>query len=289
LADPDLIHPARTANAAVVTRRAKSNLAFALACLPRERRRDMTTFYAFCRVVDDLADEGDASLRARRIELGAWRRTVLGEQLPSDGLAGEVVELPRKYGFDPALLEAVIDGVSTDLEVRRFKTFTELRAYCYKVASVVGLVSLRIFGLPAGTGDEYAINLGLALQLTNILRDVRVDWENDGRLYLPLEDLEAHGCPVEDIARRVHSAGFRSVMRFEADRALGFFEAARAAFPREHARRLQSAEAMRRIYHGILRKMEADGFRVLDRRYRLGWPRKALILGGSVLRGLLPR
>jgi phytoene synthase len=275
-------------NASAVARNAKSNLAFALACLPRQRRSDMVAFYAFCRVVDDLADEGDFSLKDRRVQLGAWKRTVRGEQAPANSIAAQIIELPRKYGFDPALLEEVIDGVSTDLEVRRFATFDELRSYCYKVASVVGLISLPIFGLPPGTGHEYAVNLGLALQLTNILRDVRVDWENDQRLYLPLEDLSAHGCPLEDIAERRYSKAFLSVMQFESDRALAYFEAALAAYPRNYARRLQSAEAMRKIYLGILQKMRADGFRVFDRRYRLPKARKALILVGSMLRGWCP-
>jgi 15-cis-phytoene synthase len=279
-------NPAATASA--VAKNARSNLAFSLACLPRQRRRDMIAFYAFCRVVDDLADEGNLSLRDRRIQLGAWKRIVRGEQAPADAIAAAVIELPRKYGFDAALLEEVIDGVSTDLEVRRFQTFDALRTYCYKVASVVGLVSLPIFGLPQSEGHDYAVNLGLALQLTNILRDIRVDWENDQRLYLPMEDLSAHGCSIEDIAGRRRSEAFLSVMRFESDRALGYFAAALDSRPRKHLRLLQSAEAMRKIYLGLLRKMRADRFGVFERRYRLHSARKALILAGSIARGWCP-
>jgi len=271
-------------HAADVARRAKSNLAFALACLPRERRRDMVTFYAFCRLVDDIADEGSLSLKDRRIQLGAWRRIVSGEQAPVEEIARDLVVLPAQYGFDPALLEEIIDGCSMDLEVRRFATFADLRAYCHKVASVVGLVSLRIFGLPAGVGDAYAVKLGLALQLTNILRDVRTDWENDERLYLPLEDLAAYGVTEQEIATRRPTPRFYAMMRVQSDRALSYFEEAVAARPAAHFGQLQASEAMRRIYHGILLKMRADGHRVLDRRYRLSNIHKAVILGGAWMR-----
>jgi len=271
--------------AAEVARRAKSNLAFALACLPRECRRDMTTFYAFCRIVDDIADEGDLSLKERRIQLGAWRRIVVGEQTPADDLARAVIDLPVRYAFSPSLLEEIIDGCSMDLENRRFATYDELKQYCHKVAGVVGLVSLRIFGLPAGIGETYAESLGLALQLTNILRDVRTDWENDRRLYLPLEDLAAHGVGEGEIDQRRPGPGFYQLMQFESDRALACFDAAVAARPEAWLPRLQASEAMRRIYHGILLKMRADGHRVLHRRYRISAVRKLAILGTAWMRG----
>ena len=272
--------PARM-NAAEIARKAKSNLAFALACLPARRRQDMVTFYAFCRVVDDIADEDGISVRDRRIQLGAWRRMVRHEQEPADALARAVVALPAHHGFEIGLLEEIIDGVSMDLEFRRYDTFAELEKYCYKVASVVGLVSLRIFGLPPGVGEEYAIKLGLALQLTNILRDVRADWENGGRVYLPQEDLATFGYHEADIAASRYNAAFPKLMAFQSERALEFFAAARRAFPHAHAGRLQSAEAMRRIYEQLLHKMRADGFRVYEKRYRLNNLAKAMILLGS--------
>lgn len=270
--------------AEVVARQAKSNLAFALACLPADRRRDMTTFYAFCRLVDDIADEGTLSVKDRRIQLGAWRRIVAGEQAPADPIARDLIALPVRYGFDPAWLGEIIDGCAMDLEIRRYTTFSDLRVYCHKVAGIVGLVSLRLFGLPAGVGEAYAENLGLALQLTNILRDVRTDWENDRRLYLPLEDMAAHGVSEREIETRQPTAAFYSLMRFESDRALAFFHRAVEARPTAWIGRLQAAEAMRRIYFGILHNMRADGHRVLDRRYRMSTPRKLAILAGAWIR-----
>lgn len=271
-------------HAADVARQAKSNLAFALTCLPRERRRDMTTFYAFCRLVDDIADEGSLSVKDRRIQLGAWRRIVSGEQAPADGIGRDLVSLPVRYGFDPAWLKEIIDGCAMDLEVRRFATFGDLQVYCHKVAGVVGLVSLRIFGLPADVGAVYAEKLGLALQLTNILRDVRTDWENGERLYLPMEDLTAHGVSEQEIASNQPGPGFYNLMRFQSDRALAYFEQAVAARPAAWLGRLQASEAMRRIYTGILLKMRADGHHVLDRRYRLSTLHKVAILGGAWVR-----
>lgn len=278
------MNPPPPINAAEVARRAKSNLAFALACLPRERRRDMTTFYAFCRLVDDIADETGLSRKDRRIQLGAWRRIVCGEQAPADEIGRDLIVLPAKYGFDAAWLEEIIDGVSMDLEAQRFVTFEELRGYCYKVASVVGLVSLRIFGVPPGKGHDYAVNLGLALQLTNILRDVRADWDNDRRLYLPKEDMDAHGVGEDDIAHGRATPQFVALMHYEAGRALAFYDAAVAARPDECLHLLQAAEAMRKIYFGILQKMRADGCRVHEKRYRLSTPAKIAILGGAWLR-----
>ena len=267
-----------------VMRRSKSNLAFALACLPPEPRRDMMTFYAFCRVVDDIADEPEFSLKDRRIQLGAWRRTVRGEQMPAGEVAREVVKLPQKYGFSESWLEEIIDGVSMDLERCRYATFDDLAAYCHKVAGVVGLVSLSIFGVRDPAARDYAINLGQALQLTNILRDLRDDWENEQRLYLPTEDLVRFGYFEPDIAAHRYNRAFDDLMRFESDRALEFFARAVAAFPRSEARKLLAAEAMRKIYLGIHLKMRRDGFRVFDKRYRLPLLRKAAIVAGTWLR-----
>lgn len=279
--------PPPALRAAEVARQAKSNLAFALACLPRERRRDMVTFYAFCRIVDDIADENQLSLKDRRIQLGEWRRIVRGEQEPADEIARDLVVLPQRHHFPAEWLEEVIEGVSMDLEKRRYADFEELRAYCYKVASVVGLVSLPIFGVPVEVGREYAINLGLALQLTNILRDIRVDWENGQRVYLPQEELAAYGVTEDMIDKRQTTLEFLKLMQFQAARAEAFYQAALAARPKEWVGRLQAAEAMRHIYHGLLQQMRARNFPVLHTRCRLSMARKLVILARAWLRSRL--
>ncbi len=276
-----------TETATEIAKRSKSNLAFALGCLPAERRKDMVSFYAFCRIVDDLADSEDISEADRRVGLAKWRAVVRGDATLNTPVAHDMGRLASKYNIDPALLEQIIDGMEADLTVKRYQTWEELRGYCYKVASVVGLVSLEIFGVTDPRGKEYAINLGYALQLTNILRDVRADWENEGRIYLPAEDMAAHGYTEEMLARREMNAAFFSLMKFESDRALGFYARAVAATPPKEKRPLLAAEAMRRIYHGILVKMRADGFKVFDQRYRLSRWRKAGIVAAAWVRGLV--
>jgi len=171
-------------NAAKITRTSKSNLALAFVSLGRERRRDITTFYAFCRVIDDIADDVDLSADEKRRRLSGWREW-LRKALPNESsLAADVRDLMEKYTLAPEMLEEIIAGVEMDLGIKRYQTFEELRVYCYRVASAVGLVSIEIFGYRNAACKEYAIQLGLALQTTNIIRDVGKDLRAD-RIYLP--------------------------------------------------------------------------------------------------------
>jgi 15-cis-phytoene synthase len=272
-------------DAVMITQKSKSNLAFALSCLPAERRRDMISFYAFCRIVDDIADEPGFSLKERRIQLAAWHRIVTGQQSPPHPVGREVAALPARYGFPAAWLSEIVDGVSMDLESVRFDTYEQLLGYCYKVASVVGLVSLAIFGVQGDTAHAYAINLGYGLQLTNIIRDVKADWDNDQRVYLPQEDLARFGYTLDDLSAHRYTEGFRGLMAFEAQRALQFYEQAIATRPESERHRLVAAEAMRKIYHSILLKMQANGFRVFGPRYRLSRWQKGAIVAQGWLRG----
>jgi phytoene synthase len=268
----------------VIARRSRSNLAFALASLPKERRGDMITFYAFCRVLDDLVDEEGLSGTEKRLGLDRWRRVLSGAEQPGDGLETRMVEVRERYAVPEALFNLILEGMEMDLSVRRYPTFEALRAYCYRVAGAVGLVSIRIFGCQSPRSCEYAEQLGYALQMTNILRDVGEDAER-GRIYLPLEDLERFGCPVECLLeKRVPEGRFRRLMEFEGSRTEGFFVAASQAFPAEDEPRLVAAETMRTIYGRLLEKMRRDGFRVLERRYRLGRLEKAAILARAYLR-----
>ena len=191
--------PATTTDSRQIARNSRSNLAFALACLPAERKRDMISFYAFCRVVDDIADDAAATAAARREELGRWKQAILAGDGSLHPVLAEVVPLPGRYHFSPDLLVEIIDGVASDLDTNRYETMTELLGYCYKVASVVGLVSIEIFGYKNPSCKEYAVNLGYALQLTNILRDVGQDARDTGRIYLPREDLRKHGVTEQQI------------------------------------------------------------------------------------------
>lgn len=255
-------------NAAKVTGESKSNLALAFIVLDRERRRDMTVLYAFCRVIDDIADSTEIPLEEKARQLAAWR-TWLRERSPNESeVAPEVRGLISKYSLNPTMLEEIIDGVEMDLRPVRYDSFEELRLYCYRVASAVGLVSIEIFGYRNPACRDYAIHLGLALQTTNIIRDVGKDLKN-GRIYLPREDLARFNYSEEDLREQKHNDAFVRLMEFQAERAESFFVKAAEFLPPEDRRSMVAAEIMGSVYHGLLNRMKADRFRVFEKDYRL--------------------
>lgn len=275
--------------AAAITKASKSNLALAFVALPPERRRDITTFYAFCRLIDDIADDPAIPIEERRRRIGLWRESLADEFAGEPEMASGLRELIRKYMIQPTLFEEILDGVEMDLDPRRYATFEDLQAYCYRVAGAVGLVSIEIFGYRNDQCKQYAIDLGTALQLTNILRDIREDWDNGGRIYLPLEDLSHFQYTSDDLAARVHDDRFLRLMNFEADRAGTFYNRAAAILPPEDRRSMTPARIMAEVYGRILRKMRAEGFRVFEKRYRLGTLRKAAIVSRVSLFSMLTR
>ena len=271
-----------------IAKKSKSNLAFALACLPAERRRDMISFYAFCRIVDDIADDPDTAEPDKRAALGRWRHAVLnaGEGV-CDPVLTEVVALPGKYGFSPELLAEIIDGVSSDLAIVRYPDIDSLLSYCYKVASVVGLVSIHIFGHRDARCRDYAIALGYALQLTNIMRDVGEDARESGRIYLPLDELQRFGVTEDDILHGRYGEGFSRMMEFQYQRARRYYEQAADLLPVVDRKHMIASEMMGQIYREILEKLRRTGYRVFDRREKLSKVRKGVILGSYLLRNLI--
>jgi phytoene synthase len=181
------------------------------------------------------------------------------------------------------MLEEIIDGVEMDLRNVRYQTFEELRVYCHRVASAVGLVSIEIFGYRDPACREYAIQLGLALQVTNIIRDVGKDL-SFGRIYLPLDDLARFAYSEGDLRGRTHNTAFVRLMNFEADRAEEFFSTAAGLLPRSDRRSMVAAEIMASVYHALLRRMRADRFRVFDKEYRLSKIEKSGRVAGQLLR-----
>lgn len=254
--------------AAKITRASKSNLALAFISLGRERRRDITVFYAFCRVIDDIADATDLSAAEKQVRLNGWRACLREEKLNEPAIAADVRALLRKYALPPEMLEEIIAGVEMDLAQSRYATFAELRVYCYRVASAVGLVSIEIFGYGNPACKQYAIDLGLALQTTNIIRDVKKDLES-GRIYLPQEELARFGYAEADLAARIYNEQFVRLMQSQADRSHDFFRKAADALPHEDRRSMVAAEIMASVYRALLRRMEADRFRVFEKEYRL--------------------
>ena len=162
-------------DAAKITRQSKSNLALAFVSLGPKQREDITTFYAFCRLIDDIADAPGVAVGAKREALAQWRVALREERAMEPALARELRALIAKYRLTPEMLEEIIAGVEMDLSISRYANFEDLRLYCYRVASAVGLVSIEIFGYRNPRCRDYAIELGLALQTTNIIRDVGKD------------------------------------------------------------------------------------------------------------------
>jgi phytoene synthase len=273
--------------AAAITKASKSNLALAFVALPPERRRDITSFYAFCRLVDDIADDPALPVTEKRRRIRLWRESLADTFAGEPPIAPAIREIIRKYMIQPTLFGEICDGVEMDLEPRRYDTFEDLEAYCYRVAGAVGLVSIEIFGYRNDACKPYAVALGTALQLTNILRDIREDWENGGRIYLPMEDLSYFQYAPEDLAGHVNDARFLRLMNFEADRAVAFYNKAAALLPPGDRRSMTPARIMAEVYGRILRKMRAEGFRVFDKRYRLGTLRKAAIVSRVSLFSML--
>lgn len=267
-----------------IARRAKSNLAFALACLPKDRRRDMISFYAFCRVVDDIADATDVGEEEKERELKHWKQCVEEDTPPGHPVLDEVLVLPQKYGFPRAWLGEIIDGVASDITKTRYATFEELLGYCYKVASVVGLVSIEIFGHQNPATRDYAIQLGYALQFTNIIRDVGQDAKDTGRIYLPQSELRQFGVLESEILDARPSERFTKLMDFQYRRARDYYTAAQRALPPEDRKNVVASEIMAAIYSRILEKLKKERYPVFTKRTRLSTPLKMWILGSHILR-----
>jgi 15-cis-phytoene synthase len=276
-------------DAGEIVHKSRSNLAFALACLPRERRDDMHIFYAFCRVVDDIADDEGSAAADRRAALQRWRDVVRGRADELTPLEAAVSAVQHRHSVPADEMEEIIEGVSMDLEPRRFANWEELRQYCYRVAGCVGLASIRIFGCRSPQSRDYAIQLGYALQLTNILRDIRGDWENGRRLYLPQDEMAAANYTEDDIAHQRVNEGFHALMAQQIARARHYYEEAEASWSAADRIPLLAAETMRRIYCETLDLMEKDGCRVYERHYRLPKWRKAQLVAAAWIRGMWAR
>ena len=259
----------------------KTSFYYSFLVLPARQRCAIIAVWDFCRAVDDAVDEEPsvaAGLPTGRAAVTFWReeiaRVFAGQPAATDQgrrLQPFVVEfdLPRQ-AFDD-----VIDGVAMDLDTARYATFEHLFQYCRRVASAVGLICIRIFGCDERASD-YAVNLGVALQLTNILRDVKDDLDR-GRVYLPLDDLAACGCTVADLEARETTDPVRRAMAFECRRAHEFYERARHALPPGDRRRLIAAEIMRAVYFETLRRIERRDYDVFNARLRVPRPWQAVI------------
>jgi 15-cis-phytoene synthase len=266
------------ARCAEITRRASSNFYYAFMLLPRERRRALYSVYAFCRFVDDITDSDSVSNPAEM--LARWRDELdkVFAGTPSRAISRALAENVRRFNIPRRYFEDVIDGVEMDLTRRRYDNFDDLHLYCRRVASAVGLICIEIFGYHNQSTRVYADRLGIAFQLTNIIRDVGEDAAR-GRIYLPLEDLARFDVSEAEILEGVYSSRFRPLIEFEAERARQYYGEAERALTDEDRGAMLAAEAMRLIYASLLERIAHAGYRVLDRRTSLSVPRKLYLVG----------
>jgi len=263
----------------------KTSFYYAFLVLPPEQRRAIVAVWDFCRAVDDAVDEAPGAtssgdtLPAGRDAVPFWREELaraFDSRTPSTRQGRRLQPFVREFDLPRQPFEDVIDGVAMDLDTTRYETFGDLFEYCRRVASAVGMICIRIFGCRSAGAREYALNLGVALQLTNILRDVKTDLER-GRVYLPLEDLRAYGCKVDDLAAGVVTEPVRHLIEFECRRARDFYQRAKAALPPEDRKRLTASEIMRAVYFETLQRIERSGHDVFTARARVPRPQQALI------------
>ena len=265
---------------------AGSSFHYSFGLLAPEQKRGIETVYAFCRAVDDLADEGPIDPGRAAAVLRVYREEIAlcyGGG-PALAVTRDLQACVRRFGIPREPLEELLAGVEMDLRVTRYETFEDLRVYCRRVASAVGLICLPIFGCRHPRSRDYAVDLGIALQLTNILRDLKADAAR-GRIYLPLDDMASFGYSEAELLRGARTEAFVALMRQQAGRAHRHFESAARALPESDRPRLLAAEVMRAIYAKLLRRIERDDFRVFERRFavprltQLGVALRAWVLG----------
>lgn len=256
-------------DADTITRNAKSNLAFTLMDLPEERRQNMARLYAFCRIVDDIVDEPGMDSDERHRALNRWSDIITCQVTPQDGIESEVQKLITDLQLEIGPLQELLAGCRSDIAHKQPATRAELLQYAYKVAACVGITSAAVMGA-SPDARNYAIALGYALQLVNILRDIAEDWRKHGRIYLPADDMELFGVKAEDIYDQKYSYRMRQLLAYEAALAEKFFCEAEEYYQElsvEDRNCLIPAQAMSLIYHTILEKMRDDEYRVFERRY----------------------
>jgi len=247
-----------------ITKKSASNLTWGFLLLPKAKRDAMSVLYAFCREVDDVADDELVPVEKRRAQLAAWRadvRRACDNASPEFAVNRELQPVLRQFRLPFSLFDELIQGCEMDLQINRYENYDQLELYCYRVASVVGLLSIEIFGYQNPACRDYAIYLGKALQLTNILRDVRTDAVR-GRIYLPQSELARFNVGEKEILTSEYSARFRELAGSVAGRARHFYQLARQTLPAEDRRSMVAAELMGTVYWRLLRKLERQQFNV---------------------------
>jgi phytoene synthase len=263
--------------ASAITKSSNTSFYYSFSLLPRQKREAIHAVYAFCRYTDDIVDEG-TDQQSKILRLRRWRME-LGRALRGKSsyvILNQLGATARKFNIPVDHFYDLIRGMEMDLSKTRYETYEELYRYCYLVASTVGLMCRQIFGYRNASTRDYAVNLGIALQLTNILRDIKEDARR-GRIYIPAEDLRRFGYTEEDLLACRYTPEFVNLMRFECDRASNYFDIARAALGNEDKRFFFAARIMWSIYAHTLERIKASNYNVFERRISVPGLLKVLI------------
>lgn len=255
-----------TSTATLITKSSNTSFYYSFSLLPQHKREAIHTVYAFCRYTDDIVDE-EPDEKRKVVLLRKWRKE-LGKAIngtSNSPLLNQLGATARRFNIPVVHFYDLIRGVEMDLTKTRYRTFDELREYCCLVASSVGLMCRQIFGYKNESTRDYAINLGIALQLTNIIRDVKDDARR-GRIYLPQEDMDRFGYTEDDLMLGRYTPQFIALMRFECDRARQYFDRARDALKDEDKHYFFAARVMWSIYAHTLRRIERHNYNVFRRR-----------------------
>ncbi|MEM6820607.1 MAG: hydroxysqualene dehydroxylase HpnE [Verrucomicrobiota bacterium] len=254
--------PQLEASSQAITEQSGSNLAFSFISLPKEKKDAMSSFYAFCRIADDIVDEQTIPIEQRAGRIDAWRNEIEScyNGTPRTTLGSELKKIIDRYLIPPTPFFEILNGVEMDLTKNRYENFEELETYCYRVASAVGLVSIEIFGYQDIKAREYAIALGMAFQLTNILRDVGYDIIEYDRVYLPQQELKKFGVTEDNLRNNEATSDRHRLLLFQYNRASHYFHKAARLLPREDRSNFIAAEVMTEIYFGLLQKLKRRNF-----------------------------
>jgi 15-cis-phytoene synthase len=253
-----------------ISKKSKSSFYYAFNLLPTAKRDAMNTVYAFCRQTDDIVDEGNDSQILKYEKLRKWRieldKSLTG--VSDYPIINKLASTIKKFNIPLEPFFDLMRGMEMDLQNTRYLTFEDLRVYCYSVASTVGLMGIEIFGYKHPTTRDFAVNLGIALQLTNILRDVKKDAQK-GRIYLPLEDLHRFNYNETDLMNGVYNENFTSMMKYQVERAKKYFDKATACLNKEDKKAMFAARAMQHIYSRMLNKIVAANYDVYNKQIKI--------------------
>jgi 15-cis-phytoene synthase len=267
------------------TKKSKTNFLYSFSLLPKEKNKAINTIYTFCRKTDDIVDDENFSIEERSEKLNKWREEFIRSlnQESNDELLNRVSTVIKKFNIPVEPFLALIEGMEWDLKKKKYQTFDELYDYCFRAASTVGLICIEIFGYRKKETKDFAINLGIAMQLTNILRDIKSDSERD-RIYIPIDELRRFNYSEDDLFKNVINENFIELMHYQVERAKFFYEKADSFLSKEDKGLMFSARIMQHIYYRILEKIEKNGYNIYKQRMRISNFKKIFITFGVYLK-----